>query len=698
MSLASVIFSLSPLYFIIFLIVSLLVSLYFSRKYMLSGFKRVFLIALKTISLFLLLSLTANPSLTLTTSEISEPVNIMMTDNSRSITLKNKLSDISQIFSVNDFRGDNFTHFLFSDDLIQTHADSLINPKADGYKTSLSSALEELLRNKITDNIGSITVISDGNFDENPVYTAKLFQVPFITVMIGDTAKDKDIILKKIIYNEKANTGTKLLIRAEISSHMYSGSLKINLLRENSLLISNTEYVPPDQNNLTVDFSIVEYSPRKIRYRIEITPVDGELTLKNNYRDFFINFYEPNNNLLVISGGPGYDHQTITSVINRIGDYKTITRTLKTSDEFYEGSIDNEIYNKLALVVLINFPVNNVSSDLLSRIASEISSRSIPVAFFAGRNTDYTKLKIFGELIPFDIPQTGIETIVSVDLVGNGENPYINEQRLYSSLPNSFKNFVNIIPKPGAKTLMVSRSTGEPLVLTRTHGNTKSSSVLFYGLWKWKLNPVSDYGKLLDNFILQTVSLTADRHEKRKFRVWPAKDLFDYREKPVILAEVLNENYTPVTNAVVTGTLINSYGNTISEIKFEHSDGKNYKVTLPSLPYGNYRIQAVSEIRNVYYEKDSTRFMSDTLNNEFLVTPSNYLSLKELALNTGGVAITNYRFSDLYEIIDSISANKLTAPKSYTEKIILREKLWMLAIIILLFTAEWVFRKRNNLP
>jgi len=222
--------------------------------------------------------------------------------------------------------------------------------------------------------------------------------------------------------------------------------------------------------------------------------------------------------------------------------------------------------------------------------------------------------------------------------------------------------------------------------------------VLFYGLWKWKLNPVSDYGKLLDNFILQTVSLTADRHEKRKFRIWPAKDLFDYKEKPVILAEVLNENYLPLTNADVSGIIINSSGEKIGEIKFEPSGGKIYKVNLPSLPYGDYRIHAVSEIRNVYYEKDSTRFMSDTLNNEFLVTSSNYFSLKELALNTGGIAITNDRFFDLYEIIDSISANKLMAPKSYTEKIILREKLWMLAIIILLFTAEWVFRKRNNLP
>src|SRR4030095_14407822 len=76
---------------------------------------------------------------------------------------------------------------------------------SNGYETDLSEALKTIKSSFPDRQFYSVTIISDGIFNSggNPLYEAKTFQAPFITLSIGDSIQQKDIVASNVLYNEK---------------------------------------------------------------------------------------------------------------------------------------------------------------------------------------------------------------------------------------------------------------------------------------------------------------------------------------------------------------------------------------------------------------------------------------------------------------------------------------------------------------
>lgn len=686
----------SPLLLSLFLIISAAASFFFYRNSLISKGKKYFLIALKTIGIFLLLALFIEPALSRLIDPHSGRLDLILIDNSRSNQINDKEQIIRTIAGEKGLFSGDHKVFLFSNTLKYTEsADSI---SFNGFETNLSSALKDLRQNFPGRDFNSITIISDGIFTSggNPLYEAKTFLAPFLTLAIGDTVQQNDIVIRSVASNEKAFTNIPVKIKANVNVYGFNtGVIELNLLREGQI-ISSKQITLTVNNSYDAEFDVTENSPGKVRYRIEAKGLPGELTYKNNHSDFYITFIDNKVNILVISGGPSYDDAFITGVLRRISNYNITFRTAKSPSEFYEGGIDDRMHAELSALFLLNFPASQTAANVTGSIAEKVKTYNTPVIFFAGKNSDYSKLQAFEESLPFSVsrPNSG-ESLFNMQIVATEDNP-VSRITEINSTTQIFRNVSGIIPKPGAVTLATDKFSGEPVIMTRTSGELKSTAFLGYGLWRWKLNSSSNAEKTLERFLLETINITLQKEKKTKFKVYPEKDFFDYSENIKISAEVFDDNFLPTRNAVLNGKVLKKDGTKAADLNFTASENKYTAEITPLVP-GDYYIEADAELNGVYYAKDNSRFTTDTLNTEFLETRTNISALNEISLNTGGKILT--KEADLKsEITNIVNPNSGLTGLLKTVKFNLWENIWVLGLILLFFSAEWALRKRNNIP
>jgi len=689
----------SPLFLSLFLIISALISFLFYRKSLLPNSKKYILIAIKTLAIFLLFALFIEPALSSLVKKDNEELNLVLIDNSRSNLLGDKSDEIKKIISDNNILNKDYKVFTFSNSISPLNSPDSINQY--GFETDLASSLKIIKSNFPDQMFNSVTIISDGIFNtgSNPLYEAKTFQAPFITLSIGDTVPQKDIVTSSVLYNDKGFTNISTKIKAYINIHGFSSAgLNVNLLREGVVVSSKTINTNSGRQSYKAEFDITESNPGKIKYRIETENKEGELTYKNNYSDFFITFNDNKITILVVTGGPSYDNALITSILKRINNYNVTIRTAKSPTDFYEGTIDYKSFAELSAVFLLNYPTNQSSSNIINDVAGNVKTFNVPVIFFAGKNSDYQKLHILDEIIPFNIerPNSG-ESLFSLQTVASEDNP-LGKTGEINSTAQIFRNVSGVQPKSGSITLATDKYSGEPIMMTRTSGNYKSTAFLGYGLWGWRLNSSSDAEKTLEKFLMETVNLTLQKDKRTKFKVYPAKDFFDYSEQVKIIAEVFDENYAPTRNAKVTGKILRKDGSKAADLMFSVEENKYAAYSSP-LTNGDYTIDAEAELNGVFYTRDNSRFFVDSLNTEYLITKTNSSTLRELAENTGGTYILKENSGKLSSIISETKNSRIRESDLHmTNRFNLWENKYMLGLIILLFSVEWVMRKRNNIP
>jgi hypothetical protein len=691
----------------LFLIISAGISIYFYRNSSLPAVKKYLLTALKTLAIFLMLVLFIEPSLLSIVSGSPDGKSLVLIDNSRSNLIADEnpsaSGDIKEILNSSIFKNGDTKILAFSNSesypFQVNNADSV---SFNGFETNLSSALTKIKKESIAESYGLITVISDGVFNSggNPLYQARLFQRPVITIGVGDTIQRKDAVLSSVYYEEKAFTGIDNTIKVYLNTYeLQNENVEINLLREGSIVQTRNVSINNSPQQDEADFTIREPNPGIVRYSVKVSDKPGEVTYLNNRQDFLIEYLDNKTNILLISAGPGYDNAVIQNILKRTNNFNLTVRTVKNPNEFYEGQIDYKIFGELSAIFLLGFPISQFSTEITGTISSKAKEFYVPVIFLAQKNTDYKKLEQFGELLPFSVsrPNTG-ETQFIPQIVASSENELEEIGNELSSTPQIFRNVSGIIQKAGSLVLMTDKSSGEPVFITTNTGKYRSSAFLGYGLWRWNLNERVSHEKTLEKFVIESVNLTLLKDKKTKFKIYPAKNIFDYTENVKLLAEVYDDEYKPVKNAKVTGRIISNGKTIVNNIIFTPAENK-YEASIANLPYGDYQIEGEAEMNNNFYAKGNSRFLADTVNTEYLITKSNFGNLRELSNNTGGSFFNaSSEINDIAEKINDIQKSENFSATETKQRFDLWENKYVLLLIILLFSVEWVMRKRNNIP
>jgi hypothetical protein len=689
------------IFFAIIIIVSVLIALYYYRKSTVQGATKTFLTVIRGLTIFFLLLLLASPVISFISILNIEPVNIFLIDNSKSLQIEDRFRTSDSIYqnvlinTESDISENRY--YFFSKYSGETTEDSIIFFESDNTQTNLTAALIETEKRFSAGNISSINIISDGIINEggNPIFTARTINAPVNYILIGDTTQKSDLLVKNVFYNKSAFIESNVPIKVEINSYNYNRAAFVNLYEEDKLLTSQEINLNTGQIVYNVDFSVTSLTAGVKKYKVEIVPVEGEITVKNNYEEFFIKFVDNSFKVLVLSGGPSSDNAFIKEEISKIRNFETTFLTQKAANTYYEGTVPD--LKQFRVFILVGYPVSVSSSEVISEIGNVINSTKASVFFFASRNTDYSKLNALSDRLPFkafNYSESEIETgVKSVSLINDEVFRNSDILNSISSLPNVFKSGTHFTANPSSETMLLT-SSSEPAFIIQNTDDNHSAAMLVHGLYKWRLSPRNTNGTETLNYLLSTTTAyIADKDKQKKFFIETTRPVYSKFEE-VKFSATLNDPDVSGGEEIkvkITGNDFNE------EIILTKINNLLFEGTLKVPNDGDYSYSANLSIRGEFVEEDGGRFLIGENNYEFKETRSDNSILSSLANETGGEnfsGMSSDEISDILKIINEASGDEIESLKNFSLNI----NPYFLTLIILLMCIEWFFRKRNNLP
>ena len=222
--------------------------LYYRKQSRVNELKTVIwfsLIVLRSSTLFLLGLLLFGVIFERKEVKVEKPVFITLTDNSSSLL---NYADSSKVKSrVAGFHAKlqekfkdrfEFKSYTIGDGV------SLDSIRLDGSKSNLNAGFDFIYNEFYNRNVGGITFISDGNFNEgvSPIYGAeKINLTPIFTIGVGDTVVKRDQLLRTVSTNDIAFYKNKFPIEISIEGHkMGKGNTEISLWKGQRKIDSKT--------------------------------------------------------------------------------------------------------------------------------------------------------------------------------------------------------------------------------------------------------------------------------------------------------------------------------------------------------------------------------------------------------------------------------------------------------------------------
>lgn len=349
----------------------------------LSGIMAAFRFLVVSILSFFLLS----PLLETISRSTEKPIIIIGQDNSESLLLGDSSfyrSEYQDQFNevINDLKQDYQVRLYSIGEQIQTVQNELMDSVSFDFNekiSDLSSFFDEIDIIYSNRNVGAVIFASDGIFNKgiSPVYAYSGMDYPLYTIAMGDTSIQKDVVLKRLNYNRIAFKGNEFPLEVHINANKCkSHTSSIIVYHDKEVIARKALKISSNRFSETHLFNIEAKTEGLQRYRVSVTAVDGEVNLKNNFQDAYIDVLEAKQKVLILANSP---HPDVSAIRQALGDnfnYE-ISSSLLTD---FTGPLD--AYN---LVILHQLPSFN---PLSARTINELNRSNVPVLFIIGPQTD----------------------------------------------------------------------------------------------------------------------------------------------------------------------------------------------------------------------------------------------------------------------------------------------------------------------
>ena len=694
------------LFIIISIIISAAVSWIYYRRSDLEGMKKKLLAALRFLSVFFILQLFSSPVISLFKNIFREPVSVFLIDNSQSLLLENRNIRLSEVLKnkiMNSAPGNSENlYFLFSENLIREikkdDLDKISYEGINNFETNLTSSLYSLQQRLAGENVSAVTVISDGiiNGGGNPGTAARLLNVPVNYILTGDTVQKNDLVLSNIFYNKTAFIESSVPVKIEINSYNYDRDIKINLYEENDLIQSKVLTVSKDKNVYDISFNVNSISEKVVKYKTEIEGIDDEITQKNNFREFFIKFVNNKFKILVLAGGPGPDLAFLSEEIKKVKNFDATFLTQKSASEFYEGAVPD--LSGFDSYVLIGYPTSVTNQNILNDIRSSVEKNNSSIVFFAQRNTDFNKLSVLSDKLPFKtISYTDKEEQTGIRSVSKIENEIFRNAEIITqvnSFPDIFKTVSEFTVNPAAETFLIMNKNSSPAFIIQNTDKNRSAAFLAYGFYKWRLNNQrNNAGDVLNYIITSSIIAVTDKEQKKAFTIETTKPVYSKFENVKFIARITNYDLQggEKIKVKISGE---GFNNSFELLK---KDNRYFEGEINVPADGTYSYTAELYSGNNFIESTDNRFLIGQNNYEYLLTRADNSVLNELTGVSSGVNFSdkdNSAVKDSLEKFNELSRSEFRSGKNFELNI----NPYYLGILIFLLCMEWFFRKRNNLP
>ena len=639
-------------------------------------------------SITILALLLLEPILESISSKLEKPIIVMAQDNSESLLMSKDSTYLkeeykNEFLSLKERLGEKFDVQCYT--FGSKVAEGLSIDFSDK-STNISELFDQTFTRLYNRNLGAIILVSDGiyNNGSEPIYSAeKIKKVPIYSIALGDTNAHKDQIVSEVVHNRLAYLGNDFPVEVALKSKDFLGQRTVVSIVHGGSKIASQEIVIDKDDFFTVIPFVLEAKKTGIqKYTVSVQPLDGELTVSNNQRDFYVDVLDSKQSVLILAGAPNPDIAAIKAAIERNKNYMVDVQLVSEFKGEPEG---------YSLIVGHQLPFNSDASNLYSKIISA----KVPLLYILGAQTNFPE---------FNAENNGLKI---VDARGLTEAQLlVNQSFSLFTLDDNFKRQIEKYPPlslPFASEYQTSASsdilfyqkignskTTFPLLLFNKVENNKFGFILGEGIWRWRMAEYQENRShdQFDNFIGKLITYLASKEDKSFFRVFSSSD---YREdeEVIIDAELYNRSYELVNDSDVSLSIVNDEGE-----EFEYSFSKTtnaYRLNCNELPKGKYQYTARVKRQDEVFEQVG-EFSVSELKIEMSNVTANHQSLYTLSEKSGG---RMFYLDGLDELEEAILSKKEIVDVSYSEKKLtdLINWRWICFLLFALLGVEWFIRK-----
>ncbi len=559
--------------------------------------------------------------------------------------------------------------------------------------TNISSFFSFINESYDNNELSAVVLSSDGIYNEgtNPIYTTIKFDAPVFTIALGDTTEKKDLFINNIFYNNYAFLGDKISIKAVIQAKNATDSKSVLNLYEinekNQSKLLNREYISINNNDFYDSYSFVIniLKPGINHYRLVLNKIKGEVSTKNNVKDFYIEAVDSKIKIAIVANNP---HPDLSAIKDALLENKNYSVELKFPN-------DKININKYDLLIYYNLP--SIKKDL-SSIHNSAGERNISELFIIGTKTNLKTfnnlqnlLKITGNSNSFNEAQAVLNDDFSLFLTNE-----IKDKNL-ENFPPLLAPFGEYQLSPDSRVLFYQKikniKTQYPLVILS--GNTKNKTGIIAGtnLYKWRLydNYKNKNNDAVKSILSQIVQLLTVKKDKSQWRVKTSKNIYNESEPVIFSAELYNDNYEPVNTPEAYIKIIDDRNN---EFDFVFSRQNNhYEMNGEKFPAGDYKyIATVKFLNKNLVRKGKFKIIQKELEKFDVV--AKYNTLNKISIKTGGRMFNSNKIDNLINFLDNKNIKPVIYYSQKTDKLL--DFKWIFWLILLFLSLEWFIRRYNG--
>ncbi len=670
-----------------------------------SKFKKFILIFLRTLVLLLVIFMIFEPILSLSKNIITEPLNLVFLDDSRSMKFDDGTSrDSSAVDFTNKIiesgKIPNSELLNFGINVKPVGKDILNKAGFKEGGTNFENIFSSI--DKMNTDISSITIISDGEFTtgNNPLYKAEQLGVPVFTIGIGDSSKKKDVQIIRILNNDLLYSNNPTEILTTIKNTGYSTqNVKLELSVEGEIV---------DQKNIILSKTglqteKISYTPKSAgekKLLLTVSSLDGEFTYANNKIIKYVKILSDKIKILLVSSSPSPDLSFIKNTIEKEDNF-IVSSIVETSQGKFLSSFNYSIIDSADVFFLISFPSSTSQRELVNKIFNKINNNKTPYFLVSSTGTDISRFLSSNIQSSFSVNQIS-NNFREVQLEINQQN---NEVSLIKSNPEENLDWQNLPPviqqtgiyqaKPESKVLAFAKFnnkvTNEPLIVTRNFSGSRSISVLAGKIWKWKLQTAKKGNRQFDSFITNSIKWLNSTDDIKRIKISTLKKSYSQGEPVDFVGRIYDESLNPLEDAEVNIDI--SSGKNKYELSLQNVSSGIYQGSININETGDYNFNGQVLLNGAQIGNDKGSFNIGEIDLEFLNPGMNYEFLNLLSQSTHGKFFLPDEFNNYERIISSI-ISRSSKEKIVTSEISLWSTEWLLVLVILLFSLEWFLRKR----
>jgi|TARA_Y100000994_G_scaffold33140_1_gene23447 hypothetical protein len=570
----------------------------------------------------------------------------------------------------------------------------------DGSSTDLGTVLSHIQINQ--NNLAGAIIISDGqnNRGNDPYKIINNIKVPVYSLGIGESKPLIDLRVEGVDAPTVAIKGENVNINVTIHS---LGNLNEKV---NVMLYSGKKMIGSKYLNISGQGSRNEarflFSPNNLgenEYKVKVSSLSEEINIENNQQKFFITILKDRYKVALITGSPSFNTGVIKAYL---ANYPRVELDhFVGSKNGYIPSLKSFWSTPYQLIVFDNYPTERLKSTTLKIFSKKITSEKSSLLWILGQNVSNQSSQSLTPFFHLDL----IKDNINVDK----QSWYFTEEIINSNITQGILNnpdnkFSDIFPP--ILTPYIFNSKNDKNYPIAYHQSDEIIPIMFMGDVKtirtivWastdlsrinynisNLNSKNIFPELWSNLISWLLKTGGDKN--LYFRL--NKESYQQGEEILITGSSIRDNIS-INNQAFISIMNNSDEINSFELRFNPETMRwEGNFWAPKAGNYNYKIIILDDISDPMEQVG--KFIVEKSQIELNQVALNLPLLKNISEGTKG---KYYPWNFRSKLFDKIvpKENRVNMDKS----IIFNQEKWIMIIIILLLSIEWVFRKRIGLP